>query len=318
MMDRDDRELFERSIRHAMTAHTGAALDGALAELGWLDALAVDPRTAVSTLFAVQGEANTTSAALDDVLAGALGIKAEPGTVAVVLPPLGDRTPPAAIEDDQLVGRGLGTGAVDVRDTAVVVAGLRDPVAVLVDPSDVARSPVAGLDPRLRWSTVALELAGTGDTQPAAWADAVAAGQLALGHELVGAARAMLALARAHAVDRVQFGRTISGFQAVRHRLAESLVAIEAADAALAAAWETPSRQTAAMGKALAGRNARIVARHCQQVLAGIGFTTDHTFHRYLRRVLVLDETLGSARTLTAELGEDLIRTRQLPVPLPL
>ena len=80
MMDRDDRELFERSIRHAMTTPAGGDLDAALAELGWLDALAVDPRTAVSTLFRVQGEANTTSAALDDVLAGALGVKTDPGT----------------------------------------------------------------------------------------------------------------------------------------------------------------------------------------------------------------------------------------------
>ena len=52
-----------------------------------------------------------------------------------------------------------------------------------------------------------------------------------------GASRTMLDLAREHAVERVQFDRPIAGFQAVRHRLAETLVAIEAADAALDAAW---------------------------------------------------------------------------------
>ncbi len=53
----------------------------------------------------------------------------------------------------------------------------------------------------------------------------------ALGWWLVGSARGMLALARQHALDRVQFGKPISSFQAVRHRLAETLVAIEGAEA---------------------------------------------------------------------------------------
>ena len=58
----------------------------------------------------------------------------------------------------------------------------------------------------------------------------------------------------------------------------------------------TAHRATAAMAKAIAGRSARTAARHCQQVLAGIGFTTEHALHRYVRRVLVLDELFGSAR----------------------
>ncbi|MBV9040609.1 MAG: acyl-CoA dehydrogenase, partial [Acidimicrobiia bacterium] len=65
-------------------------------------------------------------------------------------------------------------------------------------------------------------------------------------------------------------------------------------------------------------RSARVVAKHCQQVLAGIGFTTEHPFHRYLRRVLVLDGLLGDTRTLTKRLGEELLTTRQLPPLLPL
>ena len=73
-----------------------------------------------------------------------------------------------------------------------------------------------------------------------------------------------------------------------------------------------------AMAKASAGRSARTAARHCQQVLAGIGFTTEHPLHRSVRRVLVLDGLFGSARTLTAALGEDLLATRQLPPLLPL
>jgi alkylation response protein AidB-like acyl-CoA dehydrogenase len=152
----------------------------------------------------------------------------------------------------------------------------------------------------------------------AAWPVSIAAGQVALAHEVVGASRTMLQLARDHAVERIQFGRPIAAFQAVRHRLADSLVAIEAAEAAIDGAWGDGSPPTAALAKAVAGRSARTVARHCQQVLAGIGFTTEHPFHRYLRRVLVLDGLLGDARTLTTQLGEDLLGSRQLPPLLPL
>jgi hypothetical protein len=95
----------------------------------------------------------------------------------------------------------------------------------------------------------------------------------ALGWWLVGSSRAMLALARQHALDRVQFGRPIAGFQAVRHRLAETLVAIEGAEATLNLPGDDNPDLTALLAKAAAGKAALTAARHCQQVLAGIGFT---------------------------------------------
>ena len=75
-MDRDDLELFERSLRNATESHTGAALDAALVDLGWHEALAFEPRAAVETLFEQQGSANVTSSALDDVLRNGLGVDA--------------------------------------------------------------------------------------------------------------------------------------------------------------------------------------------------------------------------------------------------
>ena len=116
----------------------------------------------------------------------------------------------------------------------------------------------------------------------------------------------------------MQFDQPIARFQAVRHRLAETLVAIETADAVLDAAWLDESPVTAAMAKATAGRSARTAARHCQQVLAGIGFTTEHDLHRYVRRILVLDQVFGSHATITKHLGEDLLASRTLPPLLPL
>jgi hypothetical protein len=128
----------------------------------------------------------------------------------------------------------------------------------------------------------------------------LAAGHRALGWWLVGTGRAMLALARAHALDRVQFGRPLAAFQAVRHRLAETLVALEGAEATLLAATDPFD---SLLAKAAAGEATLTAARHCQQVLGGIGFTAEHPLHRHVRRALVLDGLLGSARELTREAG---------------
>ena len=313
-MDAEDRELFDRSLRHATTEHTGEGLDAALDELGWGDALAVDPEAAVALLFEHQGFANATSTALDRVLTRALGTEPD----AMVLPALGRTGPPA----DGVTVRGVGTATLRRAKTAAVVtttdgAGL---MVLRVDAAALELRPVGGIDPALGLVEVRGIAEGVEPTplDPDVWAAAVAAGQRAIGHELVGSARAMLGLARDHAVDRIQFGRPISQFQAVRHRLAESLVAVEAADAALGAAWQEGTPLAAAMAKAIAGRSGRTVARHAQQVLAGVGFTTEHAFHHHLRRTLALDGLLGDARSLTIALGEQLLATRQAPGLLPL
>jgi hypothetical protein len=314
-----DLELFERSLRHVTERHTGAELDAALADLGWADALSIDPAVAISRRFELQGAANATSAGLDEVVVDALGIDDAGG--AVVLPALDRTAPPGTLAGDRVTVAGLGTAGLAGSDTVLVVArdGGSD-VAVVVPTAALAVRVVEGLDPRLGLVEVTAEGIAI-DAAPVtvdAWIDAVARAQLALGHELVGAARTMLAQAREHALERIQFGQPISQFQAVRHRLAETLVAIETAAAVLDAAWLDGSHVTAAMAKALAGRGARTAARHCQQVLAGIGFTTEHPLHLYIRRVLVLDELFGAARSLTRTLGDDLLSTRRLPPLLPL
>jgi hypothetical protein len=131
----------------------------------------------------------------------------------------------------------------------------------------------------------------------------LAAGRRALGWWLTGLGRAMLGLARSHALDRVQFGRPVASFQAVRHRLAETLVALDGAEATLLAAADEADGIGSMLAKAAAGHAALAAARHCQQVLGGIGFTAEHGLHRHVRRALVLDGLLGSARELTREAG---------------
>lgn len=319
-MDAAERALFSDTVRQLTAQHSGDELDVALDGLGWSEALAADRSTAVSVLFEALGEANATSSALGKVLSSVLMPSAS-DVVAVALPPLRTCDAPARIDGSQLKVHGLGTKALWQQNDIVVVA--RDQVghrSFVVATSALKLANVRGLDPDLGLVEVtgSLERRSLSGESVVDWRAATAIGQLALGHELVGTARTMLELARVHALERIQFGRPIASFQAVRHRLAESLVAIEAAAALLAAAWDEPDPVIAAMAKAMAGRSARTVARHSQQVLAGIGFTTEHSFHRYFRRTVVLDQLLGAGGELTHRLGREALATGSLPASFPL
>ncbi len=316
-MDDDDLALFRRTLRDAMAAHTGTRVDDVLDRVGWRDALDDDRHAAVSVLFEAQGALNASSTAINDVLGEILAPGGRPGP-AVVLPAPGCWRPPADLRHGKLTVQGLASPRIVERGAALVVATAADgDVAVTLDAAELDVRQVSGMDP---WLGL-VEVTGTcpaGAAEhlaPDLWPQAARTGQLALSHELVGAAGAMLELARAHALERVQFGHPIGSFQAVGHRLADTLVAIEAAGAALAAAWDDPAPTAAAVAKALAGHAAHTAARHGQQVLAGIGFTTEHPLQRYVRRVLVLDELFGSSRSLTREIGRQLIEARRLPPP---
>jgi len=318
-----ERAAMAESVRHAIAsapvrAGGGADVDQALAGIGWLAMLEEEPDDAVAIVFAALGAANATATALDDVLATALGEKPRPD-LAVLLPPFATWEPPGRIENDELHAAGLASARVGAAAARVlVVCGTaREPRRTVVPAAAIAAETVRGVDPaaRLRAARVRLH-AGAPDVErldPAAWRSAVALGRRAVAHQIEGACRAMLDLARTHALARVQFGRPIARFQAVRHRLAEALVAVELLEAALTAAREQPSDEAAALAKAIAGRTAATVTRHCQQVLAGIGFTTEHPFHRFAKRAMVLEGLLGSADRIVLDLGRKLVAERRVP-----
>lgn len=325
-MDDQERELFVDTLRLVTSSAStdGAALDAALDELGWDEALATDERAAVATLFEQQGRTAATSSALGRLVVAALGVDAEVLRTgpSVVLPALGSTGPPGRTAGGCVPVHGLALGDARRCDDALVLAW-RDGAlyAGVVALADLAPRRVEGLDPDLGLVEVQVGCARAraGWTPVAGeWPAAVAAAQRALAHELVGTMRTMLDLAREHALERVQFGRPIAGFQAVRHRLAETFVAVEAADAALDAAWLDGTPASATVAKAVAGTSARTVRRHCQQVLAGIGFTTEHDLHRHVRRSIVLDGLFGDARTLTTQIGAELLAAGRLPAITPL
>ncbi len=303
-MDAADRSLLEETVRDAVSAGAvgGDRLDGVLAELDWLEMLEAEPRDAVEIVFTALGLVNGVAGVLDDVLATALGVTPSPD-LAVLLPRFGSWDAPGT---EGLLGpRGASA-------SEVLVVGGDGITTVPIGALEV--TPVRGADPA--GGLHRARVVGTAAATPladGAWDAAVAAGRRAVGHQVVGATRTMLDLARSHALDRVQFGRPISSFQAVRHKLAETLVAIEGLEATLSAAWDDGTPITSALAKAAAGRTARTVATHCQQVLAGIGFTTDHPFHRYLKRTMVLEGLFGTADAIVLDVGRELIRSGSVP-----
>jgi hypothetical protein len=277
--------------------------------------LAAEPPDAIDIVFGALGATNTTATALDDVLVSALGTQPR-ADLAILLPRFAAWDPPGSIDGEDLCAQGLATArATTAREMLVVCGSATEPWGVALPMTAAELAAVRGIDPdaglhavRVRGrAAVATRLA------PAAWQAAVALGRRAVAHQIAGASRAMLALARTHALERVQFGRPIARFQAVRHRLADALVAVEALEATLTAARDEPGPETAALAKAVAGRTARTVAAHCQQVLAGIGFTTEHPFHRFLKRTLALEGLFGSADAIVLDVGRRLLAERRVP-----
>ncbi len=116
--------------------------------------------------------------------------------------------------------------------------------------------------------------------------------------ESAGIARWCLHTASDYAKVRVQFGRPIGQFQAVKHALADMLVAVEQSAAVAwdaAAAWsEGDAVDDDARDRHLSARIAGAVAlgaaahcaKECIQLLGGIGFTWEHDAHLYLKRAM--------------------------------
>jgi acyl-CoA dehydrogenase len=118
--------------------------------------------------------------------------------------------------------------------------------------------------------------------------------RLALAAEQVGAAQGALDLTLAYVADRVQFGRTIASFQAVKHRCAALLVEIsEARSLVYGAAWGLDRLEVAAAG-VLATDVLFRAAEEAIQLHGGVGNTWEYDPHLYLRRAQATACLFGS------------------------
>jgi len=207
-------------------------------------------------------------------------------------------------------------------DDLLVAATVPDGVALfVVDASGpgVERTTLSTMDLTRPQATVRLTdaparlLAGPHDAARVCQR-ALQVGAVLLAAVQVGGAQHLLDLSVSYAKERLQFGRPIGSFQAVKHRLADMLVDQEhARSAAYHGAWalqdgtDDPAL-VASIAQATGSAAFTRIAMDAVQVHGGIGFTWEHQAHLYFKRAFTDAALLGSAeehRTRIAELVLD-------------
>jgi alkylation response protein AidB-like acyl-CoA dehydrogenase len=109
--------------------------------------------------------------------------------------------------------------------------------------------------------------------------------------ESVGAMDHDFEMTLQYSKDRIAFGRPIGSFQAVKHQLADTSLALEMSKAIALAAARTVGAEdgygpeAASMAKAFVGESGVDLVQACFQVFGGIGYTWEHDQHLYLRRI---------------------------------
>lgn len=192
---------------------------------------------------------------------------------------------------------GLALYAVDlngpgVQRTPLVTLDLTRPQATVVLDSTPGRLLVSGVDAE-RVITHALQV-----------------GSALLAVEQVGAAQHLLDLSVEYANSRLQFGRQIGSFQAIKHKLADMLVDLEhARSTAYHAVWALADGSdepalAASIAQAVCSAAFSRIATDAIQVLGGIGFTWEHQAHLYFKRAATDAALLGSAEQHRARVAD--------------
>ncbi|HUY64370.1 MAG TPA: acyl-CoA dehydrogenase, partial [Acidimicrobiales bacterium] len=268
---------------------------------------------------------------LSTMLAGAVLAGVDNPAAKELLPALADGSAPAAVAlpgSGLLEARRAGDGSLAVSGTlrpvlgAVLARLCLAPVAVAgeegvlwcaldLSAEGVVVSALSNLDLTRRVGAVVLDgaMVPLGRQLPGLTSRTVRDRALVLGAaECAGGARWCLETTTAYAKERRQFGRPIGQFQAVKHRLADMLVATEqvtalAWDAARAA--DSGDEAQASLSAVLAGALALDayveLAKDCVQLHGGMGFTWEHDAHLHLRRALALRQLLGGGSALRVE-----------------
>jgi 3-oxochol-4-en-24-oyl-CoA dehydrogenase len=141
--------------------------------------------------------------------------------------------------------------------------------------------------------------------------------EVLLAAEQLGGATLALEMAVEYAKTRIQFGRPIGSFQAIKHKLAEMLMSVELARASVDHALEIAGRRPELLPVAVSHARAVVsdayvrVAADNIQVHGGIGFTWEHPAHLYLKRAKSSQLLLGSPKWHRSRLADLL----GIPVP---
>ena len=133
--------------------------------------------------------------------------------------------------------------------------------------------------------------------------------------EMLGGANRVLELAVEYAKDRVQFGRPVGSFQAVKHRCADMLVDVEGMRSSTYwAAWclgagDREASIAASTAKIWCADASKRVMASALQVHGGIGFTWEHDLHLFMKRAQLDQLSFGDASFHRDRLAS-LLRTR--------
>jgi alkylation response protein AidB-like acyl-CoA dehydrogenase len=285
------------TIPALVAASAGPVRDGVLAEL-------VEGRRTAA--FAVPDRAGSFDPAL-------IAVRTSGSGDALTLSGTVDRVVDGGVADDLLV-------AAEGADGIALYA-------VEATASGVERTPLATLDltrqqATIRFTDAPARLVADSGEAARVIEHALHVGSVLLAVEQVGAAQHLLDLAVEYAKSRLQFGRPIGSFQAVKHRLADVMVDIEhARSAAYHAIWAlTDGSDDAALAASIAQATASAAfvraATDAIQTLGGIGFTWEHQAHLYFKRATTDAALLGSAeqhRSRVADLVLDTASADKAP-----
>lgn len=267
------------------------------------------------------------------IAASLLGAAADPGAAARYLPRIADGTSiataaltgltgtwtpqgvavlstPPAVADGHATLSGTASFVLHAQNADLLLVAARGTEGIslfavdLPQPSVVV-TPLPTFDRTLRLAQV--EFAGAPATQigepGAGWSaveQALDVARVALAGEQAGGARQSLAMTVDYAKTRVQFGRPIGSFQAIKHMAADLLLESESAlsaarGAARALADGTPDAGAAISLAAFACADAfTAVAATSIQMHGGVAFTWEHPAHLYLRRARADAQLLGT------------------------
>jgi alkylation response protein AidB-like acyl-CoA dehydrogenase len=165
--------------------------------------------------------------------------------------------------------------------------------------------PVATMDPTRRLARLQAEEAEVIGADPGI-ADTAA---ILLAAEQIGAAERCLDLTVEYTKSRVQFGRPIGSFQALKHRMADLYVAVAAARAVVSDACDDPTPTNAATARLAASEALCAVAAEGIQLHGGIAITWEHDMHLYFKRAHGSAQLLGSPRELLRQLESEVLKT---------
>ena len=186
-------------------------------------------------------------------------------------------------------------------DIADVVLAVQD--AQILRWTDTTAQAAHTLDPTRRLSRVTAG-ASTRISSDPGMADIAA---ILLAAEQIGAAAQCLDLTVEYTKQRVQFGRPIGSFQALKHRMADMYVAVQSARAVINDAIEAPTPVSAALARLAASEAFCAVAGDAIQLHGGIAITWEHDMQLYFKRAYSSAQLFDSPRDQLRRLESEVL-----------